>query len=329
MPSEAAKAPSAGRFAWLRSQGLGLLCGQATVLLLAIGSLVIVRTRDGASRNVGMDDIRVFFEEPSLTHTWLYLLVAVMGVYALNTLLATIDSVARKWRLGMRRPRMYAAAVIHVGFLLALVAHGVGGIFSVDNGVMVLGPSWQDIPAGRQARLLDITMDTFPNHQPRKINARVEVREAGGEPREVTVGYNAPLSSGFGANLLLLANFAPAMPTARFEVGGAECSAVQGTACVAAGTTVEVGAIHRAGHWGNKPAVMGVITPPEPAEPKQFMLVVGQTERVEGSEPIVLADVAMKPVLVLSSRYAPGNPWALVAAMVLGLGLLLMGRRWL
>ena len=46
-------------YVMLRSQGLGLICGQLTVLLLAIGSFVIANTRTGASREVRGDDIRV------------------------------------------------------------------------------------------------------------------------------------------------------------------------------------------------------------------------------------------------------------------------------
>ena len=59
------RSDSRPRWAWLRSQGLGLVCGFATVLLFAIGSVVISATRDGASSAIHMDDLRGFFE---ITH---------------------------------------------------------------------------------------------------------------------------------------------------------------------------------------------------------------------------------------------------------------------
>jgi hypothetical protein len=91
--------------AWLFSQGLGVLCGQATVLLLAIGSVVLTATREGASASIEMDDVRAFFDPPSVVHLWFYLLVTVLAVYALNTTLATCQNMARKWRAGVRAPR--------------------------------------------------------------------------------------------------------------------------------------------------------------------------------------------------------------------------------
>ena len=137
MPSELrASAAAAGgrRWDWLFSQGLGVVCGQATVLLLAIGSVVLTATRDSASAAIAMDDLRGFFVAPSAVHTWFYLLVPILGLYALNTALATWQSVARKWRSGIRAPRFYAAAVIHVAFLTGLLAHAIGGLGGAHGG---------------------------------------------------------------------------------------------------------------------------------------------------------------------------------------------------
>ena len=109
MPS----ASGGDRLAWLRSQGLGLACGLTTVALLAIGSFVLAATRDGASAGIGMDDLRGFFDPPRIEHAWLYLLFPVAGLYALNTVLATWDTVVRRWRGGARAPSAYAASIVH------------------------------------------------------------------------------------------------------------------------------------------------------------------------------------------------------------------------
>ncbi|MHB8876666.1 MAG: hypothetical protein ACYC8T_23470, partial [Myxococcaceae bacterium] len=140
----------------LRSQGLGLLCGQATVVLLGVGSVVLAATRDGASARVGLDDLTAFFRFPSVAHLWLYLLVPVLGLYALNTALCTWDSVLAKWRRGVRELSPYAPVVMHLGFLLALVAHGVGGLWNREREPAVLGTGWTSLPGGEQARLLDL-----------------------------------------------------------------------------------------------------------------------------------------------------------------------------
>ena len=97
---------------WLRSQELGLACGLATVALLAVGSVVLPATADGASKGIALDDVRPFFDRPSSTHAWFYGLVAVLAAYALNTALATWHSVTRRWRAGVRAPTAYAPMIM-------------------------------------------------------------------------------------------------------------------------------------------------------------------------------------------------------------------------
>jgi hypothetical protein len=203
MPSADPTAPS--RFAWLRSQGLGLLCGFGTVLLLAIGSVVLSATRDGASASVGFDDLRGFFTHPSWVHGWLYLLAAVAGLYALNTLLATWDTVVRKWSAGVRAPSAYAASIIHVGFLVAMAGHALGGFTSEDLPPAIVSESWAEVPGFGEARLLSLEQEVMPNGMPKSAQIVLAVRGPDGAVRSEIVGYNQPLSSGFGGHLALLA----------------------------------------------------------------------------------------------------------------------------
>jgi hypothetical protein len=203
MPSADLAAPS--RLAWLRSQGLGLICGFGTVLLLAVGSVVLQATREGASAAVGLDDLRGFFAPPSWVHTWLYLLGAVAGLYALNTLLATWDTVIRKWRAGVRAPSGYAASIIHVGFLVALIGHGLGGFTSADPEPVIVSEGWAEVPGFGEARLLSLEQETMPNGMPKSVQAVLAVRGFDGDVRNEVVGYNEPLSRGFGGQLALLA----------------------------------------------------------------------------------------------------------------------------
>ena len=239
--------PSRGPLALLRSQGLGLLCGQATVLLLAVGSFVIPATRDGASADVHMDDLRAFFVAPSPWHTWLYLLAGVLVIYALNTGLCTWDNVVSRWRAGQRSPVAYAAAIVHVSFLVALLAHLVGGLWGQDAVALVGTTGWSQLGETRAARLVDVTTRPNPDGSLRSASVRLALRDATGT-REVDVGYNAPYSEGLGSELVLLGRL-------KATPGGAA-------------------------------------------------------------------------VVQLSLRRSPGNPSALLAALLLATGMGLMGRRW-
>lgn len=254
MPSEAA-APAlpsarAPRLAWLRSQGLGVLCGQLTVLLLGAGSVVIVSTRDGASEHVRFDDINAFFQPVRWEHAWFYALLGVLALYALNTALCTWDSVVQKLATKVREPSAWAPALMHVSFLLALLAHLVGGLWTVDHAPVVVGRDWAQVGPGQQARVTALAQEHLSDGRPKSVQATVELRDGSGAVRTETLGYNEPLTWDLGRELLLLEQ-------------------------------------------------------------------AGQHPRT--GENAVLA----------RGRTVPGNPWALASAVVMTLGLVLMGRRWL
>ncbi len=329
MPSEPEPraATRSGRFAWLRSEGLGLLCGQATVLLLGVGSLVLARTRDGASAEVAMDDLTAFFRVPSPWHAWLYLLVPVLGLYALNTLLCTWDSVLAKWRRGVRELSAYAPALIHLSFLLALFAHGVGGLWNREGATLAIGPVWQPLADGRQVRLAEARLEPLPNSQLKSVEARLELRDAAGRIVEERLGYNQPVSSGGGARLLLLSKVDRAATGARFASGSERCVAAEGAPCSIAGLRVELTGLYESGHWGQVPMAVVHVASADGLD-DGFHLLEGQERRLPGRAPLRFERLEVSTVVVARSRTAPGNPWALGSAALLVAGLALMGRRW-
>jgi hypothetical protein len=306
----------------LRSQGLGVACGLATVVLLALGSFVLSATRDGASAGVGMDDLKAFFAHPSLVHLWLYLLAPVLALYAVNTLLATWSAVARKLRRGVRSPSAYAPALIHVGFLLALLAHGVGGILGGERGAVVLAVDggWQPLPGGRDARLLSLDVERLPGGMPKEVRARVQVRADRARPAdERVVGYNRPLAFGGGAELHLLGDLGQ-VALAEISVAGETCRAIEGGRCVARAGEVRVLSVAPPGPQG--PARVHVVAGGGP-----LVLVPGSDVPLPGGLPVRLESVRPTAGILLRSRSAPGNPLALAAALLVASGLTAMGRR--
>jgi hypothetical protein len=318
MPSDSPRP----RLAWLRSQGLGLAGGFATALLLAVGSFVIAATRDGASAAIHMDDLRGFFAPPRAAHVWLYLLVPVMGLYALNTVLATWDTVARRWRAGARAPSAYAASIVHAGFLLALVAHGVGGFLGEDGDPILVASGWQEIPGFGEARLVSLEVDTLPGGMPREARARLELRDAGGGRSEATVGYNAPLSTAGGGRLALLAELGRT-PVARLESGDDACALAEGQACRFGGERVRLVGFTRGP--GGAPAA--VVAARVPGGGGSAVLAGGDEIPLAGGRALRLAGVAAEDAILLRPREAPGNPWALAAALVMAAGVALLWRK--
>jgi hypothetical protein len=233
--------------AFLRSQELGLLCGLAVVVLLAVGSFVVAATCDGASAGLRTDELLPFFQHPSPWHFWLYLLVPVLGLYALNTTLCTWDTTLDRWRKGQRSPWQHGPAIFHVAFLFALLAPLVGGFGSRLGETLVVGAEWTPLGDGRVARLGDVRPEFHPNGQLKQLTVTLDVAAEGRDVPDSTVqvAFNRPLSSGWGSRM-----------------------------------------------W-------------------------------------FLAGVDEGPVVYLQPREAPGVPWALVAALLLVTGTVLMGRRWL
>ncbi len=311
-------------WAWLRSQGLGLACGFAIVVLLAVGSFVLAATRDGASAQVGMDDLRGFFAPPRLAHLWLYLLFPVAGLYALNTALATWDNVSRRWRAGVRAPSAYAAALVHVGFLLALVAHAASGFFGADGpAVLVASSGWQEVPGFGEARLVSLDVEVLPGGMPRSARARLEVRSGDGSVSAETVDYNAPLSAAGGGRLALLAE--PGRTRVARLVSGAEaCSAAEGQLCRVGGEPVRLLAL-APGPGGALAAVVEARGTSGVAEVR-WLPQDGEIA-LAGARPLQLAGIAVEPAVLLRTRDAPGNPWALAASVVLAVGVTLMWRK--
>jgi hypothetical protein len=225
--------------ALLRSQGLGVALGQLTVLLLAVGSVVLVATSEGASQNVSMDDLRAFFVEPSWAHLWLYALVPVMSLYALNTFLGTVDEVMTKWEAGLRSPRAYAATLLHVGFLFALLAHLVGGVLNEEGRPVMIGGTFVALGEGRAARVVSLELPRLPTGALEQAYATLEVRDADGSTHTELVSYNAPLSRGLGSELFILAkqgNPAQPMVMLRHRHAPGNPIALVGALLMAAGT---------------------------------------------------------------------------------------------
>ncbi len=314
---------SEGRLAWLRSQGLGLACGLATVALLAVGSFVLAATREGASAGIAMDDLRGFFAPPRLAHLWLYLLFPVAGLYAVNTVLATWDTVARRWRAGARAPSAYAASVVHAGFLLALVAHAAAGFRAEDRGEVLVSAGWQAVPGFGEARLVSLEVDPLPGGMPRTVTARLEVRDAEGRVRPETVGYNAPLSAAGGSRLALLGDFGR-VRVARLASGGEGCALAEGQGCTIAGQPVSLVALGP-GPGGGAAALVRA-RGPSGADGPRWLGPDGELA-LAGGRPLQLESVAVAPGVLLRVRAAPGTPWALAAAVVLTAGLALMWRK--
>jgi len=241
-----------------------------------------------------------------------------------NTALGTWDNVARRWRAGQRAPSAYAAAVIHLGFLLALVAHAAGGFLSEDRGPVLVTTGWQSVPGFGEVRLTDLAVDALPGGMPRAVRAAVEVRAPGGEVERAVIGYNQPLSAGLGARLAILQEQGQ-LPAARLASGEARCTLAQGQSCRIGGAPVELLGLGRVPGSGAPAALLRAADPS--GQRVERWLAAGELLALGGGRPLALEGTGPEPAVLLRVRETPGNPWALASAVVLTLGAALLWRR--
>jgi len=183
-------------FAALASTRLGIVLGFAVAGLLALSSLMVPDPR-GKDPLPFSESIRAFVDPPSPEFWWFYLLVAAVLAWGVNGVFGTW----RTWivRAGVRDLRFVGVFLVHLGFLVALLAHLVAGLTAGVEERVVLSSIPTEV-AGRSLRVVDVRTAENPDGSMRSLVATVDL----GNGKEGTLGYNQPLFfDGFTRFLLL------------------------------------------------------------------------------------------------------------------------------
>ncbi len=225
----------------------------------------------------------------------------------------------------MRAPSAYGAAVLHVAFLVALLAHGLGAFLGEERGEVVISRGWTALPGGPEIRLASLEVDSLPGGIPREVRAAVETRDGEGGRGAEVVGYNRPLSSGLGSDLWLLGEMGR-VPAARLAAGPERCSVTEGASCDIAGHRVTLRRLVPPGTFGPQPVALLRLASSGSA--LERWLAPGAALEV-GDATLRLEGIGVEPAVVLRGRHAAGNPWALASAVLLATGVALLLRRFL
>ncbi|MCK5688143.1 cytochrome c biogenesis protein ResB [Myxococcota bacterium] len=320
---EVSGAARPSRFAFLWSQGFGLICAFSTVLLLAIGSIVLANTKEGASKGVVLDDFREFFVHPHWAHTWFYLLVIALVFYGLSTFLATWRSLSQKLR-SRASLTAYGPVIMHLGFLLALLAHGVSGFFGMELGTITIGEEWRKLPTGELLRLKNVEVESHPNGQPKQFYITLDVVEEEGTKEEV-VAFNQPFSRKWGTQVWFLSGFGDAGWRVRFGSGQHECDISEGQECMLGAFRVRLLRFFDPSQFGGRGAAQVEISQ---KGIKSKLLIGSRALKLEDGTPLELRSSRASRGVVLRGRYVPGDPFALFAVFFFLFGIAIWGRRW-
>lgn len=187
-----------------KSQKLGIVIGFTVTGLLIIGSLVM-NFQPQQYRGLSGEDISFFFIHRKPIHAWFYLLFIACIIYGVNAFLCTLDSIIRKTKAGVKKISLYGASVVHIGFVITLIAHLIGGLYSTTEPPVSVADEWTDL-GGAEMKVTDLKTSSYPNGMPKIIEAFVTVRKDGLEFSDI-LGYNNPVLLQHGAMEILMQDY--------------------------------------------------------------------------------------------------------------------------
>ena len=131
---------------------------------------------------------------PGLT-LWIYILIALSALLAVNTFICTADRVYSIIKLN--RPwRSFYPHIVHIGFLVALLGHLSGSLwgFRSPGNVLFMGQP-QNVPnePGLFARLDDIDMKATPDGDIDSLKVKITLLKGGLRVLTRDIRINAPL----------------------------------------------------------------------------------------------------------------------------------------
>ena len=293
---------------FLRSQKTGVVSAFTAAALLGAGS-IWMSLFPALYKGLGMDDIRFLFSPWRVEHAWFYALVTALTVWALSTLWCTASTLRARLRLGVRRPSAYGTSIIHVAFLLALVAHLQGGLGS-ETHRHVVGPQGVEI-AGARYRTVALDEERYPTGMPRVVTATFE-RTRGNTTETVTAGYNRPIVLDAGRRILLLGRYA--------QVASAVIHHRGERVTLPPGRPVKVGEdVLTLGRVFERASLRVPVAQLSIEGPNRFRGMLPLTREPDPSR-TAFVDIVRSPMVALTERHIPGILLVGMTALLLLLG---------
>lgn len=300
-----------------KSQKLGILTGFTVTGLLIIGSLIMnycPRQYAGLSG----DDISFFFNDKQPLHLWFYLLFLACILYGVNTFLCTLDSVIKKTRSGVKKVTLYGASVVHIGFIITLVAHLIGGLYSTTEPPVSVADEWTDL-GGFEMKVTDLKTSSYPNGMPKKITASVAVKKDGTEFSD-TLGYNNPVLLRHGISEVLMQDYGWIASSVALKVDNHPYNLKVSEAFNANGKEIRISDLYMPPQY-RYPVVKLVSA----AGNNPIFLPIGENnaQEIHGAR-IIFEDIDSVPGVVVSIKNNPSIPLTFVTIFFFSAGMILV-----
>lgn len=303
-----------------KSQKLGIIIGFTVTGLLIIGSLIMnfaPRQYTGLSG----EDISFFFAHKKPIHLWFYLLFLACILYGINTFLCTLDSIIRKVKGGVRKATLYGASLVHIGFVITLITHLIGGLYSTTDPPVSVAEGWTDL-GGVEMKVTDLKTSSYPNGMPKKIVVSVAVREDGIEFSD-TLGYNNPVLLQHGVLEILMRDYGWIASGIILKVDNRTCDLKITETFNVNGKQVRVDDLYMPPQY--RYPVVKLISTAENNEEQQTFLPIGENnaKEIHGAK-IIFADINSVPGVLVSIKNNPSIPLTFVTIFLFSIGMILV-----
>jgi len=213
------------------------------------------------------------------------------------------------------------ASLVHIGFIVTLAAHLIGGIWSSSGRPITVADTW--VKSGDfEMKVLDFKSTSYPNGMPKKIHAYMKIRRDGKEIGE-TLGYNNPVLLDKGTKEILLRTYGNVPNSIVLNIGGE-------TVDLKANDVIEINE--------KKVLLSNLYLPPRVRIPVIHLVSVGDdgkynqtyipigdqnTQTVNDVE-VTFEDLKTSTAVVVSVKENPSIPLTIVAIGFFGSGMLLV-----
>jgi cytochrome c biogenesis protein ResB len=162
---------------------LALIC-----IFMAAGSFLL--TGDYAAAINSMPLLVWLREVPVGVSWWLWLTVILLALLVLNTILCSSDTLWSRWgRAGW--PSLFAPQLIHVGFLLMVLAHLISAYGGYMQQIVVSEGMVAQLPDGKQFGVAGIAVDMTPMGMPTSFSSEL-VPNLNNPAERTTISPNHP-----------------------------------------------------------------------------------------------------------------------------------------
>jgi hypothetical protein len=307
-------------YGFLKSQKTGILVGFSVTGLLIIGSLIMNYFPESYEGLSG-EDITFFLNNPRPIHAWFYIMFAGFVMYGICIFFCTLDSIIRKVKARTGKMPLYGASIVHVGFLVTLVAHLIGGIWSESGMPITIGDKW--VASGEyELKVTGLETTSYPNGMPRKITAQMKIRKDR-EEFDDTLGFNNPVLLDSGTKQFLLQNYGNIPNGVVLNIGGRTRAFKIKDVIEINGSKVLLANLYFPPQF-RIPAVQFVSKGKDGKYNKTYVRIGRQNAQNVMGVNVIFEDIKSTPAVVVTPKENPSIPLTLVAIGFFGSGMLLV-----